>query len=180
MSEAGEDPFAQLLAAARASAKASENSWLGSQYGSEDGAGMLSPATRWNEVVRLLEALSVAARVSRALHKDCVALPSRDITHYYNVDTLHGLLMQQLLSLETGLLVRQERASAVPTRPLAIATPMGVPVPGILSPEEIALRRAQEAALPRLPQPRPGEDWSKPRNELLDQEEEQGWTCIIT
>jgi hypothetical protein len=174
MLAASEDPFAELLAKARASAKAAETSWLGSQYASEDGIGMASPATRWNEVVRLLEALTVAARVSRALHKDCVTLPSQDVTHYYNVVTLHELLMQQLLSLETGLAVRQERASAVPARPHV--APMAAPLVHIMSPAELALDRARRAAIPQLP----NQDWTTtPPPQVEAKDEEEGGSCII-
>jgi len=117
------DPFAALLASARESAKQAESAWLGA---AEDGGGLAgaSSSTRWREVVRLLEALSVAAKVSRRLHHDCVQPPSRDVAHYYNVDVLHGLLMQQLESLETGITQRQQKASAVPTRHYAVPVMM--------------------------------------------------------
>jgi len=147
-----DDPFATLLSKARVK--------LGDEDGAgyESGVGFLGMPSQWREVVRLLEALSAAAKVSRMLHNDCVKVPSLDESHMYNAETLHGLLMQQLLMLETGLAAGRQRSSAVPTR-----------VQPILSPEYVIPTPTQRERLEAAAAVHDN-----------DEQQEEGGTCIIT
>ena len=177
-----DDPFAKLLAEARLQAQRADKAWYVSGFVSDETLTAPGALSQWHEVIRLLEALSVAARVSRTLHKQCVTLPSRDIAHYFNVVTLHELLMQQLRSLEIGCVADQERASAVPSRPAPAPLPVPLvwiepmPTPSHLPPRP----RLPEG--PGLPRPRPGEDWTVPIDERspLAEEEQGGGMCTIT
>jgi hypothetical protein len=116
MDAPSDDPFAKLLAFARSEADRTDTMWPVSGFASEVYVDQPYITTYWREVIRLLEALSLAARVSRILHKRCVAPPSRDMTLCLRVETLHELLMQQLRSLEIGCVDDQQQASVVPTR----------------------------------------------------------------
>jgi hypothetical protein len=150
------DPIADQLAWARAQRDRVQQSWFTAVYG-EDGTGMgYSPTGYWDQMVRTLEALQMAARLSRLLHGDCVELPSRDRKQLDELDLLHRLLLHQLATLITRQGPRHNVTGMVP---VAVRAPPVEPPPSPPPPPPTRKLQLEEETEPL--------------------EEEQGGSCTI-
>jgi len=104
------DPFAELERYAKAQAKKAEATWFHAAFGDESYA--IDTQNHWHELHRQLEALCIAAAISRSVQGTCVKAPSAE--HCTPV-SIHALLIAQLRDLQAA--VAPPRGDhALPTR----------------------------------------------------------------